>query len=182
MREFILYSRKGRTDGNISSLRKAGRLDVVYQCLLFALFTSGSIRRDVIFHAILGGPPQPPIHLTVDGRVVFDVRTDEETWKEILRTVLSKRSHPGITLNRESLQQLAAEKTNLFVLEEKGTHISKVEFGVDPAFILGDQIGLPKKDESYLLRHGKKISIGKKPYLAATCIDILNYVIDERSY
>lgn len=182
MREFILYSRKGRTDGNISSLREAGRLDVVYQCLLFALFTSGSIRRDVIFHAILGGPPRPPLHLTVDGQIVFDVRTDEETWKEILRTVLSKGSHPGITLNKESLQQLAVEKTNLFVLEEKGTHISKVEFGVDPTFVLGDQIGLPKKDESYLLRHGKKISIGKKPYLAATCIDIINYIIDERNY
>lgn len=182
MREFILYSRKGRTDGNISSLREAGRLDVVYQCLLFALFTSGSIRRDVIFHVILGGPPRPPIHLTVDGRVVFDVRTDEETWKEILRKVLSKGSHPGITLNKESLQQLVVEKANVFVLEEKGTHISKVKFGVDPTFVLGDQIGLPKKDESFLLRHGKKISIGKKPYLAATCIDIINYIADERSY
>ncbi len=181
MREFILYSRRGKTDGNFKSLREAGRLDVVYQCLLLGLFTSGAIRRNVVFHVILGGPPCPPLCLTVDGRVVRDVRTDERTWEEILRKVLSGDSHQGITVEKESLQGLVRKKRNVFVLEEKGEDIWNVEFGEDPVFVLGDQVGLPKKDEKYILRFGRKISLGKRPYLAATCVDVINYLADLQS-
>jgi len=181
MIEFILYSRKGRTDGNFRNLREAGRLDVVYQCLLFGLFTSGAIRRDVIFHVILGGPPKPPLHLTVDGRHLRDVRTDERTWEDILRKVLSGGSHPGITLEKESLQKLIKNKGNIFVLEEHGEDVSNIRFGENPVFVLGDQVGLPKKDEKLILRYGKKISLGKRPYLAASCVDIINYLVDLQS-
>ncbi|MCW4027439.1 MAG: hypothetical protein NWE76_08160, partial [Candidatus Bathyarchaeota archaeon] len=124
MIEFVLFSRKGRTDGNFKNLREAGRLDAVYQCLLLGFFTSGAIRRDVIFHVILGGPPRPPVHLTFDGRHLTDVRTDERTWEDIFRTVLSNGPHPGVMLKRESFQelvkQLAGEERRIFVLEEQG--------------------------------------------------------------
>jgi tRNA (pseudouridine54-N1)-methyltransferase len=178
MREFILYSRRGRTDGNFEALIEAGRLDVVYQCLLMGLFTSGALRRDVVFHVVLGGPPRPPLHLTVDGRALRDVRTDERTWEAILRSVLSDGSHPGITVGRESLQELVRGKPDVFVLEERGEDVRKVQFGENPMFVIGDQVGLPKKDEKYVLRFGRKISLGKKPYLAATCVDIINYLAD----
>lgn len=180
MLEFVLYSRKGRTDGNFRNLREAGRLDVVYQCLLFAFFTSGAIRHDVIFHVILNGPPRPPLHLTIDGRRLRDVRTDERTWEDILRKVLSDGSHPGITVKKESLQVLIKSKKreNIFVLEEKGEDISKVTFGKNPVFVLGDQVGLPRKDEKFILRYGTKVSLGKRPYLAASCVDIINYLVD----
>jgi len=178
MREFILYSRRGRTDGNFESLREGGRLDVVYQCLLFGLFTSGAIRRNVVFHVILGGPPRPPLHLTVDGRIVRDVRTDERTWEKIFRKVLSGGTHTGITVEKKSLQELVRKKQNVFVLEEKGEDVWKIKFGGNPVFVLGDQVGLPKKDEKYVLRFGKKISLGRRPYLAATCVDIINYLAD----
>ena len=183
MIEFILLSRRGRTDGNFRSLREAGRLDVVYQCILFAFFTSGAIRRDVMFHTILGGPPRPPLHLTVDGRKLRDVRTDERSWERILRKVLSGGSHPGIYTERESFQGLirSIKRRDIFVLEEKGRDIKDVDLGADPVFVLGDQVGLPKKDETFALRFGTKISIGKKPYLAATCIDIINYLLDCRT-
>jgi tRNA pseudouridine-54 N-methylase len=178
MREFILYSRRGRTDGQFKTLREAGRLDVVYQCLLFGLFTSGAIRRNVVFHVILGGPPHPPVHLTVDGRILRNVRTDERTWEEILRKVLAGGTHRGIHVNRQSLQELVSGRDNVFVLEEKGEDIWRAKLGTNPTFVLGDQVGLPRKDERFVLRFGEKISLGKKPYLAATCIDILNYVTD----
>jgi len=182
MIEFILLSRKGRTDGNFRSLREAGRLDVVYQCILFAFFTSGAIRRDVIFHTILGGPPRPPLHLIVDGRKLRAIRTDERSWENILRKVLSGGSHPGIYTERESFQGLlrSMRNRNIFVLEEKGQDVRNTDFGDDPVFILGDHVGLPKKDEAFALRFGTKISLGKKPYLAATCIDIINYLLDSR--
>ena len=182
MIEFVLLSRRGRTDGNFRSLREAGRLDVVYQCILLAFFTSGAIRRDVILHVILGGPPRPPLHLIVDGRELRNVRTDERTWEEILRKVLSGGSHPGIRVERGSFQELlrAMSRREIYVLEEKGQDIRSVRFGESPVFVLGDHVGLPKKDEAFALRFGKKISIGKRPYLAATCIDIINYLLDSR--
>ena len=182
MIDFILLSRRGRTDGKFKSLRDAGRLDVVYQCILFAFFTSGAIRRDVIFHAILGGPPNPPLHLRIDGRELRNVRTDERTWERILRKVLSGGSHPGIKIERRSFQDLVRSLSNrrIFILEEKGQDVMNVDFGPNPVFILGDQIGLPKKDEMFALRFGTKVSLGKRPYLAATCIDIINYLLDLR--
>jgi len=180
MIEFILLSRRGRTDGSFRSLREAGRLDVVYQCILFAFFTSGVIRRDVIFHAILGGPPRPPLHLIIDGRKLQGVRTDERTWEFILRKVLSGGSHPGINVEKKSFQALlrSLSNRNIFVLEEKGQNIRKIKIGANPVFVLGDQIGLPRKDEEFALRFGVKVSIGKRPYLAATCVDIINYILD----
>ncbi|RLG96021.1 tRNA (pseudouridine(54)-N(1))-methyltransferase TrmY [Candidatus Bathyarchaeota archaeon] len=182
MIDFILLSRRGRTDGRFKSLRDAGRLDVVYQCILFAFFTSGAIRRDVIFHAILGGPPNPPLHLRIDGRELRNVRTDERTWERILRKVLSGGFHPGIKIERRSFQDLIRSLSNreIFILEEKGQDVINMDFGSNPVFILGDQIGLPKKDEMFALRFGTKVSLGKRPYLAATCIDIINYLLDLR--
>jgi tRNA pseudouridine-54 N-methylase len=46
--------------------------------------------------------------------------------------------------------------------------------------VLGDHIGLPKTVESFALRYGEKLSLGKQPYLAASCITILNYLLDRQ--
>ncbi len=180
MREFILYSRTGRTDSRFRSLREAGRLDVVYQCILMSLFMSHAIRRDVVFHALLGGPPSPPLELVVDGKDIRDVHIDERTWEELLRKVLTGGSHPGISIRKNSLQQLVKEKSNIFVLEESGESIKTIDLGENPVFVLGDQVGLPKKDEEFVLRYGKKVSIGGRAYLASACVGIINYILDQR--
>ncbi len=180
MREFILYSRTGRTDGRFVTLREAGRLDVVYQCILMSLFMSHAIRRDVSFHAVLGGPPAPPVELVVEGAELRDVHVDEHTWEELIRDALSGKSHPGIHIRKKSLQQLVKEKNNIFVLEESGEDIRTIDLGESPVFVLGDQVGLPKKDEEFVLRYGKKVSIGSRAYLASSCIGIINYVLDRR--
>lgn len=180
MREFIIYSRTGRTDSRFGSLREAGRLDVVYQCILMSLFMSHAIRRDVVFHAVLGGAPSPPLELVVDGSTLRDARLDERTWENILRNALSGKSHPGVSIRKNSLQNLAKEKSNIFVLEESGESIKTIDLGENPVFVLGDQVGLPKKDEEFLLRYGKKVSIGGRAYLASACICIINYILDQR--
>ncbi len=180
MREFILYSRTGRTDARFGSLREAGRLDVVYQCILMSLFMSHAIRRDVTFHAILGGPPAPPLELVVEGAKLRDVHVDERSWEDLIRNALTGKSHPGIHIRKNSLQQLVKEKSNIFVLEESGETIGIIDLGESPVFVLGDQVGLPKKDEEFILRHGKKVSIGNRAYLASSCIGIINYVLDQR--
>lgn len=184
MREFILYSRKGRTDSKFTNLRDAGRLDVVQECIVASLFLSHGIRRNVIFHALLSGPPFPPLHLKIDGATLRDVRTDQETWKKILKKVFSGKPHPGISVEKTSFEALLkkkAEEASIYVLEEGGKDISKVPIGENPVFVLGDHIGLPKKVEGFALRYGEKVSLGKQPYLAASCITILNYLLDRKA-
>ncbi|RLI70918.1 tRNA (pseudouridine(54)-N(1))-methyltransferase TrmY [Candidatus Heimdallarchaeota archaeon] len=182
MYEFILYSRKGHTSGNFSTLSSAGRLDTVYQCILTALFKSYGYRRDVIFHAILEGPPNPPLHLQVDGRKLERTTVDEVTWTRVLNLVLKGQKYLGISIEKKSFEVLLKEKqqesTPIFVLHEKGKSIMEVEFGPEAVFVLGDNIGLPKQKEKFALRFGEKISLGKQSYLALSCIDIINFLLD----
>jgi tRNA (pseudouridine54-N1)-methyltransferase len=184
MREFILYSRKGRTNAMFANLRDAGRLDVVHECITASLFFSHGLRRNVVFHAMLSGPPNPPVHVKIDGATLYDVRTDQETWKNILQKVLYGKSHPGITVDRKSFEALLKEKASksqVYVLEERGKDIETLDVGVNPVFVLGDHIGLPKTVEDFTLRYGEKVSLGKQPYLAASCITILNYLMDKKA-
>jgi len=182
MREFILYSRLGRTDTNWTSLHDAGRLDIVYECVVASLFLSHAIRKNVTFHTILNGPPTPPLHLKIDGLTLHDVRTDQETWKQILKKLLTRKPHPGITTHKTSFEALIktkANETKIYVLEEGGKPISEITISDKPVFVLGDHVGLPKKAEGFALRYGEKISLGKQPYLAASCITVLNYLLDK---
>lgn len=183
MREFILYSRKGRTDSRFTSLRDAGRLDVVHECIVASFFLSHGLRKNVTFHAMLGGPPNPPIHIQIDGIHLHDVRTDQETWTQIIRNIFQGRTHPGIAINKTSFETLLktrADKTSIYVLEEGGEDISNAEIHENPLFVLGDHIGLPKNVEGFALRYGEKVSLGKQPYLAASCITILNHLLDQK--
>lgn len=183
LREFILYSRLGRTDSRFASLREAGRLDVVHECTVAGLFLSHAIRRDVIFHAVLGGPPSPPVHLKIEGETLHDVRTDQETWKQIFKKILSSGTHPGVSMDKMSFESLLKSKatgTTVYVLEEGGRPFSEVDVGQKPVFVLGDHVGLPKKAEVFALRFGEKVSLGKRPYLAASCITILNFLLDQK--
>jgi tRNA (pseudouridine54-N1)-methyltransferase len=187
MREFVLYSRLGRTDSKFLNLHDAGRLDVVYECVVAGLFLSHGIRKDVIFHAALSGPPSPPVHLKIDGATLHDVRTDEKTWEKILRKTLAGQTHPGVTSHKKSFEALVRERaeasqTCIYVLEESGRDISELELDKNVMFILGDHIGLPRTVENFALRYAKKVSLGRKPYLAASCITILNYLMDSTTY
>lgn len=183
MREFILYSRLGRTDSNWTNLRDAGRLDISVECAVAALFLSHAIRKNVVFHTILNGPPQPPLHLQIDGGTLHDIRTDQQTWTQILHKVLSGKPHPGISLSKTSFETLIKAKvknSQIYVLEESGKNIAQTEIGDAPVFVLGDHVGLPKNAERFALRYGTKISLGKHAYMAATCIAILNYILDRK--
>lgn len=182
-REFILFSRMGKTDPNFNSLHDAGRLDIVHECIVSSLFLSHGLRRDVTFHAILNGAPNPPQHIQIDGETLYDVRTNIETWQQILKKTLAAKSHPGITKDKTAFETLLKNKAQthqIYVLEEDGKNIAGIKFSPNSLFILGDHVGLPKKAETFALRFGEKISLGKTPYLAASCITIINYTLDRQ--
>jgi tRNA (pseudouridine54-N1)-methyltransferase len=180
-REFILFSRLGKTNSAFNNLHDAGRLDIVYECIVASLFLSHGIRRDVTFHAALNGPPTPPRHIQIDGKRVYDVRTDVDTWQQILKKVIAGKSHPGISVDMLSFEVLIkteAQTHRVYVLEEGGKNIAETDLEENAVFVLGDHVGLPKKAETFALRYGEKISLGKQPYLAASCITIINYLLD----
>lgn len=182
MREFLLHSRTGFTCGSFRCLADGGRLDIVYQCILTALFKAQAHRNDCVFHASLNGPPNPPVHMSVEGALLRDVRVDERSWEQVLRNVLNGRAHPGISIDKKPFQRIIEDAhgtgTEIFVLSRDGTPVSDVSLPSNALFVVGDHIGLPKKDEGFALRHGTSISLGRSRYLAATCVDILNYTID----
>ena len=181
--EFILFSRLGKTNAAFNNLHDAGRLDIVHECIVTSLFLSHGIRKNVVFHAVLNGPPNPPLHIEINGERLHDVRTDMDTWQRILTKVISGKLHPGITASKKSFEALLkvkAETASIYVLEESGKDIAKTELPANTVFVLGDHVGLPKKAEAFALRYGEKISLGKQPYLAASCITILNYLLDRQ--
>ncbi len=182
-REFILFSRLGKTDPAFRNLHDAGRLDIVQECIVASLFLSHGLRKNVVFHAVLNGPPNPPLHVEINGARLYDVRTDVDTWQRILRKVISGKQHPGINASKTSFEALLkakAKTTRIYVLEEGGKNIAETELPENCVFVLGDHVGLPKKAETFALRYGEKISLGKQPYLAASCITILNYLLDRK--
>ncbi|MCW4019118.1 MAG: tRNA (pseudouridine(54)-N(1))-methyltransferase TrmY [Candidatus Bathyarchaeota archaeon] len=183
MREYLLYSRMGKTEPHWSNLHDAGRLDIAYECIVASLFLSHGLRRDVTFHAVLNGAPNPPMHLQINGKQLFDVRTDIDTWNTILKKALGGKAHPGVTTEKTSFEALLkakAETNSVYVLEEGGKNAQTMDFDKEPLFVLGDHVGLPKNAERFALRFGEKISLGKTPYLAASCITVINYLLDQK--
>ncbi len=181
MRRFILYSRTGKTAPFNGSLLEAGRLDVIHQCIISAMFLSHSIRRDVEFHVFLYGSPNPPLHIIIDGSSLYDVRTDEATWNKILNEILSGHPHQGIFMRKEGIENYVETLKKIFVLNEKGKDIKEFERKDldDASFIIGDQVGLPIKFEKFVRRLGaNELSLGKKRYLASSVINIINYSLD----
>ena len=182
-REFILFSRSGKTNPTFRNLHDAGRLDIIHECIVASLFLSHGIRRNAVFHAVLNGPPNPPLHIEIDGATLHDVRTDIDTWQSLLKKVISGKLHPGITTSKTSFEALLkakAETACIYVLEEGGKDVADAKLPENCVFVLGDHVGLPKKVELFTLRYGEKISLGKQPYLAASCITILNYLLDRK--
>jgi tRNA (pseudouridine54-N1)-methyltransferase len=173
----------GKTDANFTSLHDAGRLDIVHECIVTSLFLSHGIRRDVNFHAILNGPPSPPVHIQINGEELYDVRTDMDTWQQILKKTLSGKSHPGLTRDKTAFETLIKGKSQthrIYILEEGGVDLNEATFSENSLFILGDHVGLPQRSEDFALRFGEKISLGKTPYLAMSCINIINYTLDRQ--
>lgn len=190
MRTFVLYSRKARTDDKfeIEDLIVSGRrMDVVCNCIVSSLWLSHRTREDTKFFAVLNGPPNAPVTICFDGSKLLKVYVDEKTnakWiKKLLSFKIDKEWNEisGTKISRKSFQEVLKELNGkVYVLHENGTPIEKVKIEKDPIFIVGDNIGLPTAEEEFALRYGEKISLGKKVYLASSCISILNWICDKQ--
>ncbi len=195
MREFIMYSRKGVTssDFTLKDLPgSGGRMDLNARCVISALWLSRDLRRDSRMVFSLNGPSDPPLAMAFDGKELQRVTPDERNIGLWIKKVLERRDevdgdwkevHDGIYLSEKSFQELIKDRQdrNLYVLHESGEGIRTADIKEDPVFILGDHIGLPRKEEGFVERFGaEKISLGPESYFSTQSIVLVHNELDRR--
>ncbi|MEA1957523.1 MAG: tRNA (pseudouridine(54)-N(1))-methyltransferase TrmY [Euryarchaeota archaeon] len=189
MRQFILYARKAVTSSDFSLddlPGSGGRMDLIARCICNALWISHDLRRDACIHIVACGSPNPPVVISFYGDRLRNVSPDERNIAAWIKKVLaSKKRNPGIHIRKISFQQLigelASEGNFFYILHEKGGDIARVKLKDKPVFVLGDHIGLPRKEEKFVERfEHEKISLGTTSYLASQCITVLHYEMDKK--
>jgi len=193
MREFILLASRAKTTADIDllNLKEAGRIDLVCRAVSSALWTSDHLRTDTIIHIVLNGPSNPPKIISFFGDKLKNVDPDEISIAKFIILALKKGRNlnlneeidvsEGIKVSKKSFEKLLKEKSHnqLIYLHEKGNDIRKIKFKEDVVFILGDNLGLPKKTEKFLKNlNAEKISLGKISLFASHCIVIVQNELD----
>ncbi|MEM5831890.1 MAG: tRNA (pseudouridine(54)-N(1))-methyltransferase TrmY [Candidatus Aenigmatarchaeota archaeon] len=191
MREFILFSRGVTSDFSLNNLVNAGRMDLVARCISTAIFLSYSLRKDVKFHVVLNGPPNPPVTISFFTNELKNVSPDERNIASHIKIALKNLgkkeiSEPGIYVKKIGFENLVREKVeeyknSVFYLHKDGEDIKNININKDFVVIIGDNKGIPKIYENFLEKISvKKISLGKIEYLSSQCIAIFNYEVDRR--
>ncbi len=184
MRTFILFSERGRTKGDFRDLMKAGRLDILCHDVIAAFFLSNAMRSDVSLHLVLNGPPDPPKHIEFVSNEEMPI--SKKDIGNLLRSVLWKykprrriEAFPGISIEKKRFEDVLAENQGFYLLESAGRHISQVELGSNPVFVLGDHMGLPRNERKAARKLAEeRISIGPMPYFSSQCIVVVNNHLD----
>lgn len=190
MREFILFSRGVTKDFSLNDLPNAGRMDLIARCITSAIFLSYALRKDVKFHVVLNGPPNPPMTITFFTNELKNVSPDERNIASHIKIAIKNlgkhESEPGIYVEKMSFEELVSVKkkeyeNSVFYLHKDGKDVREIEIKEDFVAILGDNKGLPKKEEEYLERLKiQKVSLGKIEYLSSQAIAIFNYEVDRK--
>ena len=204
MREFIYYSKNARTSGNfdLTSLMKAGRMDIACQITIMAFFVSHAIRDDVKLHLIFDGPPDPPKHLEmfpgknmrfadISGKIDISKKDVAGLIKKMLykyKKGEKREISPGYSIEKKSLikviEELIEQGKEIYIMERKGKDIRDFkEKGLENAvFIIGDQDGIPKQELKRLKKMGiKKISVGRQMYFASQTITLIQNELDRQN-
>ncbi|MDI6721556.1 MAG: tRNA (pseudouridine(54)-N(1))-methyltransferase TrmY [Candidatus Aenigmarchaeota archaeon] len=196
MREFILRARKASTHAgfDLNDLPHAGNMNVVASAISNAIWISGDIRRDIIFHAVLEGPPSGPKTVTFNSNEIKGLGYDEKSVANYIRTAMQKsgwlelneeaKVRKGITVAKKSFERLVWERSQnnqVVILDKSGTDIRKFEFKKNILFVFGDNIGLPQKTERFFKGiPSHKISLGPKTLFASHCPVIVHNELDRR--
>ena len=196
MREFIYYSRTAPTKGNAisSDLMKSGRLDIAIHTVIASFFLSHGIRDDTKLHLVFAGQPDPVKHLEfspkTEGKTGVDkVYLSKKDISGLIKRMLYKYKEgkktevfPGYFIEKKPLlrliEELSSQGKSIYLLDPKGEDIRSVEFDENSVFILGDHLGLPKKELKRLKSLCDPITIGKKTYFASHTVAIVHNELD----
>jgi len=191
MKHFIYFSSKARTSGNfdVNNLMKAGRMDIVIHSLIQGLFLSHDFRKDVVFHLVFYGAPDPPKHIEI--QVKEESSISKKDIGNLIKKILYKYKEgekrevlPGCFVEKKSLlkvvEELQEDDCSIFILDKRGEDIRKAEIKDGCVFILGDHDGLPKKELKRLKQIATSVSVGPKIYFASQVVAIVNSELDYR--
>jgi len=184
-RTFILYSHATTNPSfSLDRLYEIGGLDLVCRCVLAALWLSKTVRKDTQFLVSFNGGPKPPVAIRFDGAKLVGINPSERDIASVINKCLFKVKNQewfavqeGVAVSKKTFQEIVKDSRNIFVLDPKGAHISKVGFN-DPTFVLGDNVGLPKQEMLFALRKGQNVSLGNQVYLASAVISVVNWTLD----
>ncbi|MEM0324982.1 MAG: hypothetical protein QXW35_03725 [Candidatus Aenigmatarchaeota archaeon] len=191
MRAFLLISH-GYTTYKIKDFYKAGRLDIAIHSIIHAFFISNGLRSDVEFNLLLLGPPKPPIRI----KIVSNLETPWSKkdigslikislWKFYKKKEKPIEALKGVYVERKGLEEILNEykKRNfkIFLLDLDGKNIEDVEIDENSLFVLGDFVGIDKKQLEICKNFSNEIiSLGKTLYFTSQCIFLLNYFYDKK--
>jgi len=191
-RHFIYFSKDGTTSGKVISqgdLMKAGRIDIAIHSFIQAVYLSNDFRKDVTFHFVFYGRPDPPKHIEIT--VSEDLGISKKDIASLLKKLLYKYKEgerkevlPGCFIEKKSIQKVVQEliekNVEVFVLDKGGKLIRALNIPENCAFLLGDQDGIPKKELKYLKKSLTPVSIGDKMYFSSQTVAVVNNELDFR--
>ena len=125
--------------------------------------------------------PNPPLHLQIDGTELFDVRTDMETWTSHPEENAKRQTPPRHNNRQNRLRSTPQSKSRN---QAKSTFLKKTEKTSKkwnrrkPTFRPWRPRGFAKKSRNLRTALRRKNQPWKNPYLAASCITVLNYLLD----
>jgi len=194
MRHFIYFSSSAQTSGKALSggdLMKAGRIDIAIHSFIQGIYLSHGFRKDVTFHFIFYGIPDPPKHIEIT--VCDDLEISKKDIGTLIKKILykfregeKKEIFPGCFVEKKSflkvIEDLTKKGVKCFILDKKGVSIRDVKIPEENCFILGDHDGLPKKEINRLKKSGsiEEVSIGPKMYFASQTVAVVNNELDFR--
>jgi tRNA (pseudouridine54-N1)-methyltransferase len=195
MRHFIYFSKSARTSGNFQEddLMKAGRMDIAIHSVISSFFLSHSYRDDVRLHLVFYGPPDPPKHIEI--RVTPELEMNKKNVARLIKKILYKYKEgqkaeplPGCFVEKKSLIKVVEslledkEGKKVFILDKRGEALRDVSIdeNSEPAFLIGDHDGLPKKEFRRLKDLATPVNVGPKMYFASQVITIVNNELDVR--
>lgn len=193
MKHFIYFSKRGTTSGKVISqgnLIKAGRIDIAIHSFIQAIYLSKDFRKDVTFHFMLYGMPDPPKHIEIT--IKDESMISKKDVANLIKKLLYKYKQgekrevlPGCFIEKKSFQKVIKELVDkgnqVFILDKKGQDIRQAEISKNCVFILGDQKGIPKKELKILKKQLTPLSIGEKMYFASQTVAIVNNELDRRA-
>src|SRR3989344_4772550 len=157
MRHLIYFSNSAVTSGNALAQRdlmQAVRMDIAIHSFIQGVFLSHDFRKDVKFHFIFYGMPDPPKHIEI--QVNDELSLSKKDVGSLIQKILYKSGDkkveplPGCFVEKKSFLKVIDELINqgneIFILDKKGEDLRKVKISENCVFILGDHEGLPKKE------------------------------------
>lgn len=192
MKHLIYFSRSGATSGKAMSegnLMHAGRMDIAIHSFIQGVFLSHGFRKDIRFHFVLYGMPDPPKHIEIN--VTDNLQLSKRDVGKLLKKILYKYREgkktevfPNCFVEKKPLlkliEELKKEDVEVFVLDKKGEALRKAKIPKNCAFIVGDHLGLPKKELKRLKEITTEISIGPHMYFASQVVAVINNELDIR--